>query len=78
MALRFLIASSLIAERAEEINALFRERNDGPIHYEEGYSTTGMILAGAMIFTGFYLALRAILTSRTPPAAPASTEKKTQ
>lgn len=53
-------------ERSAIINALFRDRNGGPIDYEEGYSTTGIFLACAMVLTGCFLALRAALHRDAP------------
>ena len=75
-----------LSERTAELNGLFRERNGGPIHYEEGYSATGLFLGGAVAFTGAYLILSALfrMPRHTPPSGPAQTpqenerEKKTQ
>jgi hypothetical protein len=72
------------SERTAELNGLFRERNGGPIHYEEGYSATGLFLGGAMAFTGAYLILSALfrMPRHTPPSSQSSQErekeKKTQ
>jgi hypothetical protein len=71
------------SERTAQLNTLFGERDGGPIHYEEGYSATGMFLGGAMVFTGVYLILSALvrMARSSAPHTPSRAEeekKKTQ